>query len=75
MSKAVQQRAFITMLRRPWPFLKEVRLELAKVKWPDWPDIRNLTMVVIITIVAVGCYLAVIDAVVGWLFHIIGMYR
>ncbi|MBI2303023.1 MAG: preprotein translocase subunit SecE [Armatimonadetes bacterium] len=52
-----------------------MRLELTKVKWPSLADTWNLTLVVVFTIVGVGCYVALLDVVVGWLFKLFGLYH
>lgn len=74
MSKAVQQRAVFGAVRRPKQFLREVGIELRKVKWPSAHDVWQLTLVVIFTIIAVGIYVAVIDLVLSKFFQLIGMY-
>lgn len=35
----------------PWGFIKEVRNELRKVAWPTRPEVRNYSIVVLITLV------------------------
>lgn len=42
-------------------FLKEVRKELAKVKWPEKNEVVKMTGLVIIVSVAVGLYVGGLD--------------
>jgi preprotein translocase SecE subunit len=74
MSKAVQSRAAMQAARKPWQFLREVGLELGKVKWPSWHDVTQLTGVVLMTVLSVAVYVAVLDWVLSWLFRHIGLY-
>jgi len=74
MSKSVQSRAAVKAARSPKQFLREVGTELKKVKWPSVHDVWQLTLVVLVTCIAVGCYVTVLDTAVGWLFKQIGMY-
>jgi preprotein translocase SecE subunit len=74
MSKQVQSRAAVQAARHPGQFLREVWLELGKVKWPSWPDVTQLTGVVLLTIISVGLFVSVMDVVFGWLFTHLGLY-
>jgi len=75
MSKAVESRAAVQAFRKPGAFLKEVALELKKVKWPTWADVRQLTAVVMLTLVGVGVYVAVLELVTSNLFTWIGIFK
>lgn len=74
MSKSVQSRAAVRAARSPKLFLREVSVELKKVKWPTGQEIWQLTAVVLVTVIAVGCYVAVLDFAFGKLFGALGMY-
>jgi preprotein translocase subunit SecE len=43
-------------------FFSESWLELKKVSWPSWPEVKNFTWVVIATIIFVGLMLFVFDS-------------
>ena len=45
-------------------YLREVRLELGKVSWPTWEDLRKSTVVIIIFVFAVGILIGIMD----WIF-------
>ena len=47
-------------------FVKEVRAELSKVSWPTREELRDSTLVVIVTVLIVAAYVGVIDRVLGW---------
>jgi preprotein translocase subunit SecE len=54
-------------------YLRETRAELSKVSWPSWPDARNLTIIVLITVVVSSIVLGAFDYLFGELFsYLIG---
>jgi preprotein translocase subunit SecE len=44
-------------------FLKEVRVESTKVSWPTRNELRDSTIVVIVTVVMVSAFIGIIDRV------------
>ena len=53
-----------------WParvkeYIEELRLEMRRVTWPQWKQVRATTGVVIVAVFAFAAYFAVVDAVVG----------
>ena len=42
-------------------FFRETMGELRRVSWPTWPEARNLTIVVIIVLVAMAIFLWLVD--------------
>jgi len=42
-------------------FLKEVRIELKKVNWPNRKETIKYTLIVIVILTAVGLYLGTVD--------------
>ncbi len=50
-------------------FLSEVRSELKKVTWPDWPEVYQTTLVVIATTIFFGCYLYTLDLGFSWVLQ------
>jgi preprotein translocase subunit SecE len=60
--------------RRLRQFLHEVRVELDKVSWPSWQQVRATTIVVIITVALFGLFFLGTDTVsqrfVAWLIEI-----
>ncbi len=48
-------------------FLKEVKVEARKVTWPSKNELRESTVVVIVTVAIVSVIIAVIDYVIGQL--------
>ena len=43
-------------------FFRETTGELRKVSWPTWPEARQLTLLVLAVMVAMGALLGVTDA-------------
>ncbi len=53
-----------------WPaatknYFEELQLEMKRVTWPPWKQVRATTAVVIVAVFAFAAYFAVVDAVVG----------
>jgi preprotein translocase subunit SecE len=44
-------------------FLHEVRVEMDKVSWPSWSEVRSTTVVVIITVALFGVFFLFTDSV------------
>lgn len=49
------------MLKKMVQFLKEVKVELKKVTWPNRPEVIGTTIVVIIAVLIFGIYLFMVD--------------
>jgi preprotein translocase subunit SecE len=52
-----------------WPaqmkdYFEELRLEMRRVTWPSWPQVRATTGVVIFAVFAFAAYFAVVDTIV-----------
>ena len=45
-------------------YLREVRLELSKVSWPSWQELRKSTIVIILFVFAIGILIGIMD----WIF-------
>jgi preprotein translocase subunit SecE len=53
-----------------WPaetknYFEELHLEMKRVTWPPWKQVRATTGVVIVAVFAFAAYFAVVDAIVG----------
>jgi preprotein translocase subunit SecE len=53
-----------------WPvqvknYFEELRLEMRRVTWPSWKQVRSTTVVVIVAVFAFAAYFAVVDQVVS----------
>ena len=53
-AKAIKPNAFTA-------FFKETAGELRKVSWPTWPEVRQLTGLVLVVMVAMGIILGLTD--------------
>ena len=61
MSEEIQPR--LSVMERVREFVKDVRVESAKVSWPSRSELRDSTGVVIVTVMLVSVFLFVIDRV------------
>jgi preprotein translocase SecE subunit len=53
-----------------WPvqfreYVGELQLEMRRVTWPSWKQVRATTLVVIVAVFAFSAYFFVVDAVVN----------
>ena len=60
----------ITQRAAGWParvkeYVDELKLEMKRVTWPPWKQVRATTGVVIAAVFAFAAYFAVVDFVVG----------
>jgi len=49
------------MPKRIGRFLKEVRLEMKRVTWPNKKEVSGATWVVIVTVVIIALFIGVVD--------------
>jgi len=52
-------------------FLEECWVELTKVTWPDWEQLRSATIVVIVFTVAISAVIWLMDKAASWLITFI----
>ena len=57
------------MFQRIIQFLKEVKLETSKVTWPSIQELRESTIVVIISVTVISIGVAVVDRILGWVIR------
>jgi len=53
-----------------WPartksYFEELQMEMRRVTWPSWKQVRATTAVVIVAVFAFAAYFALVDEVVG----------
>ena len=53
-----------------WPartkdYFEELQLEMRRVTWPPWKQVRATTTIVIVSVFAFAAYFALVDQVVG----------
>jgi preprotein translocase subunit SecE len=51
-------------------YIKEVRVEMAKVVWPTWIELRGSTILVIILSVFFAAYVGIIDLFLSFIWRI-----
>jgi len=42
-------------------FLREVWIELQKVAWPNWEELKSSTVVVVIAVILIAIFIGVVD--------------
>ena len=60
----------VTQKAASWPgqvkdYFQELQMEMRRVTWPAWKQVRATTAVVIAAVFAFAAYFAVVDQVVG----------
>lgn len=48
-------------------FLQEVMMELRKCTWPTWAELRQSSVVVIVSFLILGAFVALSDVFLTWL--------
>ena len=48
-------------------FLKEVRVEMSKVTWPTWLELRGSTVLVIIVSIFFAVYIGILDIILTFI--------
>jgi preprotein translocase SecE subunit len=51
----------VTQLKRTGVFVQECWTELQRVTWPDWPQLKNATLVVIIFCLIISLIIWIMD--------------
>lgn len=65
----------MSALSRTWTFLEECWVELQRVTWPDWPQLKNATLIVIVFCLMVSLVIWLMDLVLRWLMDgIMGIF-
>ncbi len=55
----------LSMLDKSTRFLRDVRIELAKVSWPSRDDVKGATIVVIIVVLIIAFFIGLVDLVIS----------
>jgi len=58
-------------LSRVSTFVKDVQAELLKCTWPTWAELRQSTLVVIVSFLLLGLFVSVSDVFLRWLVQVI----
>jgi len=59
------------MLDKAKEFLKDARVEATKVTWPSREELKESTVVVVVTVTIISIFIAVVDRGVGFLVSLI----
>lgn len=52
-------------------FLRDVQAELLKCNWPTWSELRQSTMVVVVSFLIMGAFVSVSDLVLRTLVRVL----
>ena len=52
-------------------FYDEVRMELKKCSWPSWPELKESTVVVIVSVVILGVFVGFTDLLLNGLLKLV----
>jgi preprotein translocase subunit SecE len=65
----------VAQMKRASEFVQECWIELQRVTWPDWPQLKNATLVVIVFCLMVALVIWVMDIASRFLINfIMGMF-
>jgi preprotein translocase subunit SecE len=60
-----------SLIQRVKDFVADVRVESTKVSWPTRIELRDSTMVVIVTVLLVSVFLFIVDQVLRWVLGLL----
>jgi preprotein translocase subunit SecE len=52
-------------------FVKDVQIEFSKISWPSRNELRDSTVVVILTVMIVSAFIGVVDQLLNMLVHLL----
>jgi preprotein translocase subunit SecE len=52
-------------------FLKDVRVEMTKVTWPTWEELKGQTVVVIVAVLLISAFIGAVDLVLSNLIKVL----
>ena len=58
-------------MKRFVEFLKEVRVELSKISWPTREELRESTVVVIVSVIVITVFIGAVDQVFNWMWRLL----
>lgn len=61
MSSSVQVVEKATLMQRTVTFYHDVMAEMKKVTWPDWPQVRQLSIGVVLLALFIGIVIFILD--------------
>ena len=56
-------------------YFRDVRAEMTRVVWPTRPEVRNSSVVVIVTLIFFASFIALTDLVVQQIINVLGSIR
>jgi preprotein translocase subunit SecE len=59
------------MIQRLVEFVKEVRVEMSKISWPTREELRESTVVVIITVALITVFIGLVDQAFNFLWRLL----
>ena len=63
MSTAVETTPRASLPTRVVTFYNDVLVEMRKVTWPDWPQVRQATIGIIVVVLFIGAVIGLIDLI------------
>ena len=52
-------------------FIKEVQVEFSKISWPTRNELRDSTVVVILTVMIISAFIGAVDQILNGLVHVL----
>jgi preprotein translocase subunit SecE len=52
-------------------FLKDVRVEMTKVTWPSWEELKGQTLVVIVAVMLIAAFIGSVDRVLSTIVRLL----
>jgi len=58
------------LIAKTQKFLREVKIEMNKVTWPSWVELKGSTLLVIVVSIFFAVYIGIIDLVMSFVTRI-----
>jgi len=71
MKTSIEEPKRMSLAAQAREFVKDVQVEFSKISWPSRNELRDSTVVVILTVMIVSAFIGVVDQLLNMLVHLL----
>ena len=71
MKTSIEEHKRMSLAAQTREFVKDVQVEFSKISWPSRNELRDSTVVVILTVLIVSAFIGVVDQLLNMLVHLL----
>ena len=71
MKTSIEEPKRMALAAQTREFIKDVQVEFTKISWPGRSELRDSTVVVILTVMIVSAFIGVVDQLLNMLVHLL----